>query len=185
MSERDIDPKLRVPAVKRPKLPQIRPEVKEGIDKMIEGTLPHITPEETQYLVSKLKDAIAKRAKSMPKSPNPQATQTSQMPTEIKPASPIWRRILDDLEMVEKEYTKDYEIRPEMILPPIGNPHASGYSQFKELAELIGLPKIKDRIVKILDSEKVQNALADHVIPKLGKLIDAWVKKIEEETGKI
>jgi len=183
MSERDIDPKLRVPAVKRPKLPQIRPEVKEGIDKMIEGTLPHITPEETQYLVSKLKDAIAKRAKSMPKSPNPQATQT--VPTEIKPASPIWRKILNDLEMVGKEYMKDYEIRPEMILPPTRNPHTSGYSQFKEIAELVGLDKLKDKIVKILDSEKVQNALAEHVIPKLGKLIDAWVKKVEEETGKI
>jgi len=183
MSERDVDPKLRVPNVKRPSIPKIRSEVKEGIDKMIEGTIPHITPAETQYLVNKLKEAIAKRVKPMPTNPNPQATQT--IPTEIKPASPIWRKILSDLEMVEKEYTKDYEIRPEMILPPTGNPHASGYSQFKEIAELVGLDNIKERIVKILNSEKVQNALADHVIPKVGKLIDAWVKKVEEETKKI
>ena len=138
-------PKVSVPA------PQIRPDVKKGLDTAI----PNLTNDEIQYMITKVKETLASR----------RSVQGGQAEPSAPPQDPYTDRVLQDLKTCEEMMT--------IGAPPLPRFRPSqGAGETEEGGSLL-LDWVGGRLDKMLENPKVQDAVAD--------LLEAIAKKVEGE----
>lgn len=153
-SNKPLNPKLPpLPNVKVPAPPQIRPEVKQGLDTLF----PSLTNDEIRYAWELLKQTTKQRVAKV------YEQQRANPQQQTQPIHPVLQPILDDIEKAEQYVTKGYTVQyPPKALVPLGEQNDFGALDILDmiltrLDPLFKNPKVQDQIARLI------GALADKV----------------------
>jgi len=132
-------PKIELPSVS---VPNVRPQVKQGLDKLI----PTLTNDELRYVVQLVSNVVQQRI-------------AQRQPTE--PVDPVLQDVLDDIKLAEMYVTQGYTVEypPKRLVPVV---------EENETSDILGL--ILERLDPLFRSEKVQDGLAKLLTALANKL---------------
>jgi hypothetical protein len=134
--ENSLVPKLpKLPNVELPpsSLPNVRPQVKQGVDRLI----PSLTNDELHYVVQLVSSVVQQRL-------------AQRKPSE--PVDPVLQDVLDDIKLAEMYVTQGYTVEypPKRLVPVEESEGGAG-----DILELIF-----ERLDPLFKSDKVQDGLA-------------------------
>jgi len=132
-------PKIELPTVS---VSNVRPQVKQGLDKLI----PTLTNDELRYVVQLVSSVVQQRI-------------AQRQPTE--PVDPVLQDVLDDIKLAEMYVTQGYTVEypPKRLVPVV---------EENETSDILGL--ILERLDPLFRSEKVQDGLAKLLTALANKL---------------
>jgi len=132
-------PKIELPSVS---VSNVRPQVKQGLDKLI----PTLTNDELRYVVQLVSSVVQQRI-------------AQRQPTE--PVDPVLQDVLDDIKLAEMYVTQGYTVEypPKRLVPVV---------EENETSDILGL--ILERLDPLFRSEKVQDGLAKLLTALANKL---------------